>query len=143
MASARVMPEVALPPIARSPDWAAGTWFMRSDSRDSRPTLNTATSRSAAAPTSSAHVGTSRASTAVTAEPAIAPSVAPAAMTPKSRLPCSAVKTSTIVCQKIDTTKRLKTESQTKKNRPIQTACSGPASVSATAKSRMLRAKKR
>ncbi len=79
----------------------------------------------------------------MTAEPVIAPIVAPAAMKPNSRLPCSVENTSTIVAQKIETTNRLNTDSQTKKARPIHTCRSGPATASAAAKARMLRAKNR
>src|SRR6478672_6102110 len=79
----------------------------------------------------------------VKAEPAIAPSVAPAAMKPNRRLPCSEVKTSTIICQKIETTNRLKIEVQMKKMRPTQMVCSGVAAYSASANSRMLAPKKR
>src|ERR1700759_2995422 len=74
-------------------------------------------------------------------EPEIAPSVAPAAMKPNSRLPCSEVKTSTIICQKIETTNKLKIEVQMKKMRPTQMGCSGVARYSAS--NRMLALKKR
>ena len=57
----------------------------------------------------------------------MAPSVAPAAMKPNSRLPCSELKTSTIICQKIETTNRLKIDIQMKKMRPTQMDCSGVA----------------
>ncbi|MDF9863819.1 long-subunit fatty acid transport protein [Methylorubrum pseudosasae] len=103
----------------------------------------TAASRSTAAAMSSAQVGTSRASIAVTAEPQIAPSVAPAAMKPNRRLPCSVENTSTTVAQKIETTNRLKIESQTKKARPTQTAVSPSVSAIRAEKIRMLRMKKR
>ena len=79
----------------------------------------------------------------VKTDPEIAPSVAPAAMKPNSRLPCSEVKTSTIICQKIETTNKLKTEVQMKKMRPTQMVCSGVAAYSASANSRMLALKKR
>ena len=58
------------------------------------------------------------------AEPTIAPSVAPAAMKPNSRLPCSELKMSTTIAQKIETTNRLNTDIQMKKTRPIHTVCS-------------------
>ena len=76
-------------------------------------------------------------------EPEIAPSVAPAAMKPNSRLPCSEVKISTIICQKIEITNKLKIEVQMKKIRPTQMVCSGVAEYSASANSRMLALKKR
>src|SRR5579872_5708814 len=79
----------------------------------------------------------------VKAEPEIAPSVAPAAMKPNSRLPCSDVKISTIICQKMETTNKLKMEVQMKKIRPIQIVCSGVATYNANANSRMLALKKR
>ena len=76
-------------------------------------------------------------------DPEIAPSVAPAAMKPNSRLPCSEVKISTIICQKMETTNKLKIEVQMKKMRPTQMVCSGVAAYSASANSRMLALKKR
>src|SRR6185312_2924608 len=76
-------------------------------------------------------------------EPAMAPNVAPAAMKPNRRLPCSAVKMSTIICQKMETTNKLKTEVQMKKMRPTQMVCSGVARYSANANSRILAVKKR
>src|SRR5476649_231080 len=79
----------------------------------------------------------------VKAEPEIAPRVAPAAMKPNSRLPCSEVKISTIICQKMETTNKLKIEVQMKKIRPTQMVCSGVAEYSASANSRMLTLKKR
>src|ERR1035441_953924 len=79
----------------------------------------------------------------VKTEPKMAPSVAPAAMNPNSRLPCSEVKMSTIICQKMDTTNKLKTEVQMKKMRPTQIVCSGVAEYSAKANSRILALKKR
>ena len=73
----------------------------------------------------------------------MAPSVAPAAMKPNRRLPCSVENTSTTVAQKIETTNRLKIESQTKKARPTQRAVSPSATAMRPAKTRMLRMKKR
>ncbi len=93
-----------------------------------RPRIeNTAASRSTTAQSISPHVGTFLASPAVVADPAMAPSVAPAAMKPKSRRPCSLENTSTMVAQKIETTNRLKIDSQMKNTRPIHTSHSGGA----------------
>src|SRR5215475_14228941 len=64
-------------------------------------------------------------------------------MKPNSRLPCSELKISTTIDQKIDTTKRLNTEIQIKKNRPIHATCSGVAQCSAAPNTRMEAAKKR
>ena len=55
----------------------------------------------------------------------MAPIVAPAAMKPNSRLPCSELKMSTTIAQKIETTNRLNTDVQMKKKRPIHTVCLG------------------
>jgi hypothetical protein len=74
-----------------------------------------------AAPTSNPMGGTWRASDEVMIEPVIAPSVAPTAMSPNRRLPCSGLKRSTLSCQNIETTNRLKTEAQTKNTRPTHT----------------------
>src|SRR5262249_55116049 len=52
-------------------------------------------------------------------------------MNPNSRLPWSELKISTTIDQKIETTKRLNTEIQIKKSRPIHTTCSGVAQCSA------------
>src|ERR1700677_2144148 len=79
----------------------------------------------------------------VKTDPDIAPSVAAAAMKPNRRLPCSDVKMSTIICQKMETTNKLKTEVQIKKMRPTQMVCSGDAQCSASANSRILAAKNR
>jgi hypothetical protein len=46
--------------------------------------------------------------------------VPPTATKPKSRLACAGRKRSAINDQKMETTKRLKTEVQTKKTRPVQ-----------------------
>jgi len=79
----------------------------------------------------------------VKTDPEIAPSVAPAAIKPNSRLPCSEVKISTIICQKMETTNKLKIEVQMKKIRPTQTVCSGVAEYSASTNKRMLALKNR
>ena len=83
---------------------------------------NTATSSSTTAQSIRPQVGTFLARMAVVAEPAMAPTVAPAAMKPNRRLPCAFENTSTMVAQKIDTTNRLKIDSQTKNTRPIHIA---------------------
>ena len=87
----------------------------------------TAISSSTTAQSIRPQVGTFFARRAVVAEPVMAPTVAPAAMNPNRRLPCAFENTSTIVAQKIDTTNRLKIDSQTKKTRPIHTPQSGGA----------------
>src|ERR1039458_5044235 len=76
-------------------------------------------------------------------DPEIAPSVAPAAIKPKSRLPCSDVKISTIICQKMETTNKLKTEVQMKKMRPTQMVCSGVTEYNAKANSKLVARKNR
>ena len=136
-------PASTLPPIGTSPRSGCGRSLIVADSRDSRRTHQIATSRSAAAPISRNGVGTNCASEAVTLEPTIAPMVAPAAMKPNSRLPCSELKMSTTIAQKIDTTNRLNTDVQMKKKRPTHTACSGVAKCSAAPNIRMVTAKKR
>ena len=73
----------------------------------------------------------------------MAPIVAPAAMNPNRRLPCSDVKMSTTMAQKIETTNRLNTDVQMKKKRPIHTVASGVAKCSAAPNARMVTAKNR
>jgi hypothetical protein len=71
------------------------------------------------------------------------PIVAPAARKPNSRLPCPESKTSTMKDQNTETTKRLNTEVQMKKARPIQTCWSGGASISSSMKTSRFSMKKR
>lgn len=68
----------------------------------------------------------------VTAEPASPPTVAPVARNPNRRFACSALNTSTTNDQKTEMTNRLKTDTQMKNARPIQTCCSGVALESNT-----------
>jgi hypothetical protein len=81
--------------------------------RIARPRIPTDTRRRFVGPTWSARK-------AVTDEPTTAPTVPPTATNPKSRLACSGRKRSAIRDQKIETTKRLKTDVHTKKTRPAQ-----------------------
>jgi hypothetical protein len=137
------MPASTPPPMVSPAREASGTACRRPMMPASPRMAKTAASSNRAAATRSTQVGTSRASVAVTAEPQMAPKVAPAAMKPNRRLPCSVVKTSTIVAQKIETTNRLKIESQTKKARPTQSAASPSVTAISPAKTRMLRMKNR
>lgn len=71
------------------------------------------------------------------------PSVAPAARKPNRRLPCPASNTSTMKDQKTETTNRLKTETQMKKARPIQTWLASLAVASSSMKASRFSMKKR
>ena len=73
----------------------------------------------------------------------MAPSVAPAGDEAEQPLALLRRDTSTIIAQNTETTNRLNTEIQIKKARPIQIVCALSANQSASAKSRMLAAKKR
>src|SRR5262245_66283081 len=131
------------PPIGSSPRSGCGRSLIDADNRDSRRTQSVAISSKRAEATKSTAGCTSRASEAVTLDPTMAPSVAPAAMNPNKRLPCSELKISTTIDQKIDTTNRLNTDIQMKKKRPTHTACSGVAQCSAAPNARIDAAKKR
>src|SRR3990170_1719281 len=117
-------PERTVPPIGASSVLAVGRRRNASDKRDRWRTLKTATSSSAADASSRWAGSTYDTSVAVRLEPTMPPSVAPAAMKPKSRFPCSELKTSTISAQNTDTTNRLKMDVQMKKTRPTHMLCS-------------------
>src|SRR3954453_1781658 len=101
---------MALPPTGGSAEPAEGDARLSPNAGDSlakRDALSTATSSRTAAAISSSDGGTDLANPAVTPDPKMAPIVAPAEITPKSLLPCSGLKRSTLSCQKTETTKRL------------------------------------
>ena len=131
-------PAITPPPIGSSSRSACGRSLMTPERLERRRTQKVETSSRAAAPNSRNAGCTSKASEAVRLDPTMAPSVAPAAMKPNSRLPCSEVKISTTIDQKIETTNRLNTEIQMKKKRPTQMVCSGVAKCSAAPNSKMV-----
>src|SRR5438128_10108894 len=136
-------PAITLPPMGSSSRSTSGRSLTFFEIRDNLRTHQVANSSNTAAPTSRKAGGTSWASDAVTLDPTMAPSVAPAAINPNSLLPCSELKISTTIDQKIETTNKLNTDIQIKKNRPIHTACSGVAQCSAAPNTRIEAAKKR
>jgi hypothetical protein len=113
-------PAITLPPMGSSSRSTFGRSLTFAEIRDSLRTHQVANSSRIAAPTNRKAGGTSWARDAVTLDPTIAPSVAPAAMNPNSLLPCSELKISTTIDQKIETTKKLNTDIQINKKRPTQ-----------------------
>ena len=75
------------------------------------------------------------------ADPAMAPMVAPTPMNLTRRLTSSELKMSTISAQNIETTNKLKTETQMKRARPTHTVCAALARWSDRANSTMMAAK--